>query len=50
MVGPVGLEVGGGDIETVAMGFKVIFPCLTGFEGHSDGWCQVESKLEELRR
>ena len=32
------LKVGEGDIETVARGFKAIFPCLTRITGCNDGW------------
>ena len=44
-VGWLPLEVDGEDIETVAMGFKVIFPCLTGFECWDDSWRRLEAKL-----
>ena len=45
VVGDLPLEVGGEDVETVAMGFKVIFPCLTNFGCDDDSWRQLESKL-----
>ena len=53
-VGRLPLEVNEENIEAVAMGFKVIFPCLKDFEGYSgilrDDWHKVESKLGNLRR
>ena len=36
------LEVGEEDVETVVMGFKVIFPCLRGFNGYGVGWRQLQ--------
>ena len=35
----------GKDVETVALGFKAIFPCLKGFDNWRSGWNQLESKL-----
>jgi hypothetical protein len=43
-------EVRGEDIETVAMGFRVIFPCLTNFPGYGGRWYKLKSKLGDLRR
>ena len=50
MVGCLSLGVGGEDIDTVAMGFNVIFPCLANFEPWEGGWSQLRSKLAGLRR
>ena len=50
MVGRLSLEVGEEDIDTVAMGFNVIFPCLTNFESRESGWRQLRSKLVDLQR
>ena len=44
------LEVAGEDIETVAMGFKVIFPCLTGLWSQGSDWERLRSKIAGLRR
>jgi len=37
------------DIEIIAMGFKVIFPCLFYIGGHDGCWEEVESKLKGRR-
>ena len=41
VVGKMPLEVRGEDNETVVMGFKVIFPCLTGILAHDIRWCEL---------
>jgi len=43
------LEVRGEDIGTIAMGFKVTFPCLEGFSWHiyRGVWNDVESELQD---
>jgi len=44
-VGYLPLEVRGEDIETLVVGFKVIFPCLTDFTQYNDHWYELRSKL-----
>jgi hypothetical protein len=46
-VGDLPLEVGGEDIDTVAMGLKAIFPCLMDFPDSEGQWDEVKSKLED---
>jgi hypothetical protein len=46
-VGRLPFEVRREDIETVAMGFKVIFPCLMDIAGYSVCWYGLESKLRD---
>ena len=41
LVGNMPLEVRKEDIETIAMGFKVIFPCLTDIRGSGGHWQQL---------
>ena len=44
-VGLLPLEVREEDIETVAMGLKVTFPCLMNISCHDGRWCEVNSRL-----
>ena len=46
-VGQLPLEVGREDVETVAMGFKAIFPYLPGFDGGDGSWRQLEYRLAD---
>ena len=45
MVGFLPLVVSEEDIETVAVGLKVIFPCLTNISYQESRWFEVESRL-----
>ena len=45
VVGWLPLRVSGKDTETVAMGFKTIFPCLTNFDCWGRDWLELNSKL-----
>lgn len=40
------LEVRGRDVQTVAMGLKVIFPCLTNLTGFGEGWQRARSQMK----
>ena len=44
-VGYLPLEVRGEDIETLVVGFKAIFPCLTGFGARNSSWSGLRSEL-----
>jgi len=46
LVGDLSLKVRGEDIETIAMGFKAIFPCLMKIRDSSGYWQQLKSKLD----
>ena len=50
LVGCMPLDVYGKDIRIVALGFKVVFPHLTGFEGCSYGWQELMRGLTEIDR
>ena len=45
LVGQLPLQVRREGIETVVMGFKVIFPHLTDCADYDDRWCKLTSKL-----
>jgi len=47
-VGFLPLDVCEEDIETVAMGLKVIFPCLLSISCPNGSWCEVQSGLRAI--
>ena len=47
VVGYIPLKVHGEDIETIVVGFKVIFPCLTDFTDFNGHWRELGSKLRD---
>jgi len=47
MVGYLPLEVHGEDVETVVVGFKVIFPCLTDLTDYGGHWHEPRCKLRD---